>query len=702
MTEEAVPPAEGGPVPHQWSHLLHALIALVFLACGVLLVLYPYTTGHEMPGDLIDSRFNLSMLEFFYHNVRAAVHSQPTHFLSAPFFYPWPHVTSFSDTFWGDAEIYALFRAFGIGPLTSYRAWFVAGFVLTYVATFISLRKLGLGAWGAAAGAFLFTFPLPMASQFDHTQLAYRLWIPPAFLAAHVFLSQQSLRAGASCLLFVALQLAASIYLGLFLVLLLGSYAIALCVVGGKYSPIKRPTMRVPHTTELVTAAILLALALVILAIVGIPYLDAQSMYGIARRWQDVVVMLPRPGSYLLAGASLIWPHLSKVFAYPFEWEHQLFPGFSAIIGCAWFLLSKRARARQPLAGPLLATAAILVVLTIDFDGHRAYPIIYLLPGFSAIRAVTRVILVIMLPLAAVFGMMVDELVIPGAPWHPRSLLAIALSWFLVVECSMIYHYSSLPGDWNGRLEALEAKLPKHLPQGAVLAIKTQAPEPGNLQMLGLQLKQQSDADVAAVTLGIRTLNGYSGNIPPGWKPLTMCSDIVGDLRAGRHFLIEHDLPALNISDGQLVLVGFGACVPTGFGRDPTLQLGRTYNFPDKAAGNKFSSDGLSVDEKVGRPTGAKNAFLFFSLAEVPTGPIAVTVQMSSVGTAATTAQNVIILANGQVCGRFSVTAFQSSAQLTCPSGSFKVGNNVLRLKVTPYSPQSAVRLITLTLTPHI
>ncbi|HUB14725.1 MAG TPA: hypothetical protein VMB34_22435, partial [Acetobacteraceae bacterium] len=255
------------------------LLAVVgFLAIGLGWVLFPYTTGQAVPGDLGDSRFNLAVLEFFYHSLAAALHGRPASFVNAPFFYPWPRVTNFSDTFWGDGEVYALARALGLDMLAAFRVWFLAGFALTYIATFVSFRKLGLATWGAATGAFLFTFPLPMAAQFDHVQLVYRLWIGPAVVALDYFLRRRSLPAGAACVLFVALQLAASIYLGLFLCLLLVAYAFAVCAVSrgrlawGRPWPVSSP--------QLVATAIMLMLGLGLIAIVGIPYFEVQSLYG--------------------------------------------------------------------------------------------------------------------------------------------------------------------------------------------------------------------------------------------------------------------------------------------------------------------------------------------------------------------------------------------------------------------------------------
>ena len=86
-----------------------------------------------------------------------------------------------------------------------------------------------------------------------------------------------------------------------------------------------------------------------------------------------------------------------------------------------------------------------------------------------------------------------------------------------------------------------------------------------------LWILAQTDAELAAVTLGISTLNGYSGNHPPTWKPMTTCGDVGDNLRAGQHFLAEHGMPAPDITADRLVLLGFGACTPAELGRDPFL-----------------------------------------------------------------------------------------------------------------------------------
>jgi hypothetical protein len=160
--------------------------------------------------------------------------------------------------------------------------------------------------------------------------------------------------------------------------------------------------------------------------------------------------------------------------------------------------------------------------------------------------------------------MLIDDLTAARARRLPKYLFALALSLFLVAECSLINQYATRPADWRARLDALLARLPKQLPPDAILAIKTEPKQPG---VDWPWLLTQIDANIAAVTLGIRTLNGFSGNQPPTWKPMTTCRDVSDNLRAGRHFLIEHGMPAPDIAPNRLVLLGFDGCTPAEFAR---------------------------------------------------------------------------------------------------------------------------------------
>jgi hypothetical protein len=660
---------------HAWSKEL--LVPGAFLTVAVLFYLRPLISGQKMPGDLADTRFMLSLLELFYRNVVALLHGKTTHFLNAPFFYPWPRVANFSDTLWGDAEIYVLFRALRLGSLGSFQAWSVTGFLLTYIATLISLRSLGLKPWGAAAGAFLFTFPLPMTNQIVHAQFIYRLWIPAALTAFDRCLTRASLRHAAWCLLFVALQCAVAMYLGLFLCLLLAAYVLGYCLFArdrlawNYWQNLCTGGLRQNLITGLVVAA-----AIGLLLLVGIPYMEVQSMYGFARSWAEVSAMLPRPGSYLLAAPSKFWPNLSAYFAYPYLGEHEIFPGLSALIPLLWFLVSKDARRRKPLATPMLASAVFLVVLTLDLNGHSFYRLIFTIPGFSGIRAVTRVILIIMMPLAALLGLLIDDLTSHSSPaLIPRSI-AVVLSLFLLFECSYVHEDWTLPSEWQARVAALNARLPKILPPDSILAIAGPG-HPGEDTIVSF-IETAVDAQLVAIERGIPTLNGYGGEFPPSWEWLGTCEDVIHDLRAGRHFLREQDLPVPTISPSHIVLVGLANCQLKDLDSEPILFLNHIYNFAKGGDGEPLVGDGFSTPEDWGRWTNARSASLFFALPSQPVAPIALTINAVSFSAARKQAQSVTVKANGQDCGKVEFAANRQRSTVSCPLETLRSGTNML------------------------
>ncbi|MGH6981486.1 MAG: hypothetical protein ACREFC_09795, partial [Stellaceae bacterium] len=255
-----------------------AWLALLFFALGMGLVVAPYSSGDAMPGGLGDPRFNAVMLEYFYRCLVAIGHGQAAHFFDAPFFYPWPLATHFSDCHWGDGLPYVLARAAGAGKYAAFQIWFCTGFVLTYVSAYWCLRRFGLSPFGAAAGAFLFSFPLPATAQYGHAQLLYRLFVPPAMLAFDRAVTRRDRTAGAACFLFTALQYAMTIYIGYFLVLLFGAYLIAMAWSRRLSRPLAPPPARRP-----VAAAAMLIAGLAVFALVALPYFRVQEIYGFAR-----------------------------------------------------------------------------------------------------------------------------------------------------------------------------------------------------------------------------------------------------------------------------------------------------------------------------------------------------------------------------------------------------------------------------------
>ncbi|MBV9549267.1 MAG: hypothetical protein JO256_06285, partial [Alphaproteobacteria bacterium] len=596
------------------------LIALLFLAIGIAFILRPLAFGNKLPGDLVDGRINLALLEYLWRCVENVLHGRSADFLNLPIFYPWPRATNFTDTYWGQGAFYLLARGAGANPYQALQFWFNMGFVLVYASSFWCLRRFGLSPLGAATGAFLFTFALPVTVQTMHPNLLYRLWVPPAMLTAHRFLMRGRLTDAAACMLFLSLQLAVNIYLGLLLFLLLACLVIAIILArrAGFVSPILSG-LRALTFREATGAAVLFALAAALLLVVAIPYIEVERLYGFRRSWQTVSSGLPRPQSYLLTSRSEIWPYLYTIIPAPNLAEQNLFPGLPALISVGWFACSAAARCRRPLAGQMLLCLVLLTGLTVCLGGLTLFYPLYFVPGFEALRAASRVILLSLFPLGALLGLMLDDFMAAEANRLLMRAAAAVTVAFLVVEACAIKSDASDIAAWQAREAVFAAALPRALPPNAILVA---AAPPAERAGIYTWEAAQMDAEWLAVKLGIRTLNGYSGNFPPTWAGPAQCRDIAPVFRAGARFLAEHNLKAAPVRPGQLVLTGFGDCPRDQVLHLPVLQLGARYDFGRDGNGNAMAGGGFSPPEEGSRWTDGNDAYLDFSVSDVPAGEI--------------------------------------------------------------------------------
>ena len=148
-----------------------------FFLIPLLLACIYYFHLPSIPGDLMDARFNMYILEHGYLWIEGVDRS----FWSAPFFYPQPFVTAYSDNLLGSLPFYFLLRKIGEERENAFRAYIILIFILNYLSTYWVLRRWNICSLGAIGGAYLFTFSLPSMAQINHIQLAPRFLIPFGF-----------------------------------------------------------------------------------------------------------------------------------------------------------------------------------------------------------------------------------------------------------------------------------------------------------------------------------------------------------------------------------------------------------------------------------------------------------------------------------------------------------------------------------------
>lgn len=474
-----------------------------------------------MPGDLADGRFNLYVLEHVY--LWSA--GQAASLWSPDFFYPFRNVLAFSDNHLGSAPVYILFRLAGLGPEHAFAGWHLVGCAATFAACLVALRMLGFGVLASGVAAFVFAFSIPVLEQVYHAQLTYRFATPLAF--AHFWRAFERNEPGqyAKAGFWTVWQFYCSIYLGMFLLLLLAATAIARLVLAGSVARrlFIRSFWRMPRRDVVRLAALFAILGLALAALL-LPYVLTARLYGFGRNYAEIDTMLPRLSSYLLADDQPYAAWLSGwIENIPMRHEHQLFVGFVplALVVAGTFAIVRQGSGR-PVARVSLLALLILFLLTLNVGGWSLYALVGHLPGFNAVRAVARIILVMLLPISIVAATGVEAL---GSLFRMRSALTraafgAALAALLVPELALQPAAFSPIAEMRARLDNLLAHLPQPLPADAILSV---AAVPGADHGAGIEL----DAMLLAQRLGIPTINGYSGNMPPGASLSTPCGDSI-------------------------------------------------------------------------------------------------------------------------------------------------------------------------------
>ena len=190
----------------------------IFLSIGIFGYLLPTTDYlNVIPDGLGDARFNSVVLEHLY----LWISGREEQLWSPRFFYPFEGMLAFSDNHFVSGLPYVILRTFNIGREHAFLGWFMVGNLLNFVSAYIVLRRFGLSAFGAAVGAFVYSFAIPVLPKEGHAQLVYRFASPFALLALIDTLKMRRLVPHWRIVFWVTIQFFCSIYLGVFICLLL-------------------------------------------------------------------------------------------------------------------------------------------------------------------------------------------------------------------------------------------------------------------------------------------------------------------------------------------------------------------------------------------------------------------------------------------------------------------------------------------------
>lgn len=549
-----------------------------------------------MPGDIGDARlvnYFLEHLHLCWIGVRESV-------WHPGFFSPFPFVLGFSDNMFGMFPIYEIARNLTSETDTAFQLWFLAAYPINFLACHFALRKLGCSSVGAAIGALVFSFSLPVTTHIGHPQLIFRFGLPLSISYFIVFLQHRNWWHFLFAAFWLIWQYYCSIYIGFFtsLILLLIFFAAAVYFFRLKSTqPDFAPAgfiQRWLNQTRLSQAAIILGLLALTLAVLWLfyPYIKVSELYGAKRSTAEIMTMLPRLQSYFTADSSLLWGGLSAYYPkVPMSNEHQMFAGALPWLLTGFAIISRKVERDPVIYSFMLAALGGTILLTLNVYGFSFWTPFTKLPMVSSIRAVTRLDLALLFPLAYFSALSIQYFSKLTAPAY-YTLLTLILA-LLLGEMAATTPYVSSKADWRSRLAVNAPVMPKNLPPDAIVFFA---------QNRGPAYAAEIDSMWHALNHRVNTLNGYSGFSPPEFSGnfRKNCSELPRRVLSYLSFSQQDNDPAAYQQlMSQIVTIGFSECQASWATTAPALTVSAHTYTPEQIQALRLEYLGKSREDGV-------------------------------------------------------------------------------------------------------
>jgi len=462
--------------------------------------------------------------------------------MSPGIFYPTKGTLAYSDFLVGYAIPYSAVRALGFGMFSSMEVVVILLTFLNYIACFFLLKyALRFSLLPSCAGAMFFAFNSPKFFQTGHLQLQYVVFLPLMFACVIAFardaakLSQRKAAAllTAASVLFL-LQAVTAFYYAWFLVFWGFLFFLVSLVLTRSHRFLF--TLIKNYWRSMVVAAAVLVLGFGAFLISYLPGIRQGTWY----RYDYVIQMIPPWWSLLsMGGGNYLWGWLSAAVSpepWPATWG-ELKVGIGLVPSLAWIAITvwmmwrlktlpKKAGSHDDVftAAPAFLIALVFattLVYLIGFNyGHDHSPWFFVykfFPGAKAIRAVSRYVIFLSLPMAVAFAFVIER----GLRWasQQRNLMrrrVLTAAILLVAAFGIFEQFGVFKVGGTGfskkaeeaYLKAMANKLPSDCTAFYI------APGPNGKHN---SFEYQYDAMLISAMTDIPTFNASSSQFPHDW-----------------------------------------------------------------------------------------------------------------------------------------------------------------------------------------
>jgi uncharacterized protein DUF4214 len=478
-------------------------------------------------GDRGDARGFVYFCEHWYQSLLGKAS-----LLNPGIFYPTQRTLAYSDLLFGFAAPYSFFRTLGFSMFTSTELTIILLTFLAYSVVFVLLyRTLGFGLAPSCAGALFFAFNSPKFNQLTHLQLQYVLLLPLIFALVITFARRVETidQRKAAWLLSLAavclnVQLATTFYYAWYFVLWTILFFLLALAFRGSRDFISAGVRK--FWRALAISAVVFLIGFIPILLLYLPAVRAGTWY----RYDFVTEMIPDWRALLSMGdGNYVWGWFYKRLIgdpRPSTWG-ELMVGIGLVPSLAWLALTaasvwliKRSRnaASAREAGPLFLGLMILatsmfIVLGFKTGNHSLWQYVYqYFPGAGAIRAVSRYVIFLTLPMSIAFAYGLQKALEFASGKRALTVAVLLVAAFGVFEQ---FGVPRVNGEGFSKrveetyLKTMAAKLP-----GDCTAFYV-APGPHATHATA---EYQYDAMMISAISRVKTLNASSSQFPPDWN----------------------------------------------------------------------------------------------------------------------------------------------------------------------------------------
>lgn len=505
------------------SKIIHIIIIIIALVlCEWFFFRELIGTG-ELIGDRGDGRLTMLLTEHWW-----AFFSGSESFTESLMFYPCKEVIGYSDLLFVYGLIHSFFRMLGVNIFSAYKLTIISLHFFGTCATFFLLnRTLNLSYLWSSFGTIAFCYSNAFAINLVHTQLGAICILPILAIFGIDYIKNFWSKKKRNVYAFL--------FIITFVLLTYNSWYVAYF-----------------------TALFIFVFTLTFLALVKLNKGDFFSIKEVvANIWKDAIGYLVITTILFIPFIKIYFPVFSNSSGYSFQTCIPYLPGFSDIVnvaesnwmlgwlvkllemnsrlgsvekgmGFSWVLLcmfavsvaimlfrNKRKHIRKEekyvLCSILISIVICCVmIIKVNEEGASLWAIACrIIPAASSVRAIARMLLWISFPMAIVTSYILDK----SAIFKSSNKLLLLVPIIIVMTLFMSnVNINSVSHSWNGQDE-LEfiSNVAEPPSQTKVFYIKS------NLQDDTPEYIFQVDAFEIATWYSIKTINGYSGQSPPGW-----------------------------------------------------------------------------------------------------------------------------------------------------------------------------------------